>query len=65
MRSGKRMTLTSGLSAVSVRARLHLGLADVRRGVEHLALKIGQIHDVGVHQPDSADPGCGQIERGR
>jgi hypothetical protein len=47
------------------RARLDRGFADIRRRVEHLALEIRHVDDVGVHQPDGADPGRGQIERGR
>ena len=66
MRVGSAMTLTSGFSALQrARAGLDLGLADVRGGVEHLPLQIRDVDGVAVHEPDGADAGRGQVERGR
>src|SRR3954466_4306987 len=40
-------------------------LPDIVRPVKNLALKIGSIDAIGVHQSESADPGCRQIESRR
>src|SRR5205807_10442078 len=44
--------------------RVRLGHADPVDGVDHLPLQIADVDDVEVDQPDSADPGGGQIEGG-
>ena len=33
--------------------------------VKNLPLKIGQVHDIAINEADSADTGCGEIERCR
>jgi hypothetical protein len=42
-----------------------LGHADALRGVDHLALEVGEIDDVVVDDPERADAGRRQVERGR
>ena len=43
--------------------RLRLGPADIRRAVEDLALEVGEVHRVEVHDAEPADAGGRQIHR--
>ena len=43
----------------------HLGLPDTLVSMQNLPLQIGQINGITVDQRDLADPGRGEIERGR
>ena len=36
--------------------------ADVRCAVQHLALKVAEVHDIEVNEPDTTDAGGGQIQ---
>jgi hypothetical protein len=47
------------------RRALHLGLADLGRAVDHLALQVRQRDRVIVDHPERADAGRGQIEQRR
>ena len=48
--------------AEHLRARLDLGPPDIGRGVEDLALEVGHVDDVAVHQADGADAGRGEVD---
>ena len=59
-------TSTSGLSASIVLPRRGgLRLADPLGVVDHLALQVGGVDDVVVDEAERADPGGGEVERGR
>ena len=45
--------------------RVELGPAQSGGAVHDLPLKIGQVDDIEVHDPDRADSGRGQVERQR
>src|SRR5439155_4849447 len=45
--------------------RLYLRLADALGVVNHLALKVREVDDVVVHDPERPDAGRGEVERGR
>ena len=47
------------------RAESVFGIADPLGVVDHLALQVGGVDDVVVDEADRADPGGGQVERGR
>ena len=60
------ITFTSGLSAsIATRAEDDFGIADALGGVDHLALQVRLVHDVVIDDPDRADPGGCEVERGR
>jgi hypothetical protein len=44
---------------------VHLGLAHAIGGVGNLALQVGHVHGIVVHQGDAADAGRAQVQRGR
>ncbi len=59
-------TLTSGLSpSMKIRADVGLRHPDPLGVVDHLALQVGGVDDVVVDEADRADPGGGEVERGR
>jgi hypothetical protein len=63
---GMRRELDVGIERVdSIRGRVGLAAADIRRGVDDLALQIGQRHDVVIDHAERADPGGGQIHQRR
>ena len=45
--------------------RFDLQLADAGGAVDHLALQVGVIHHVVIHQADAPDPGRRQVQRHR
>ncbi len=44
---------------------VQLGPSDVRRGIEYLALNVGQIDDIEIHDTQGADARRGKIQRKR
>src|SRR6476620_5831059 len=44
---------------------LHLGLADLRGGVDHLALQVGECDRVIIDDTDRADARCSQVKQRR
>ena len=66
MRTWYLTTFTSGLSAWIVSsAESTLGDADPVGRVDHLALEVGEVDDVVVDDPERADAGRGEVQRGR
>ena len=60
--------ITSTSSLIAARAawpETALGDADARRRVEDLALQVGEVDVVAVHQRDARDTGRREVERGR
>jgi hypothetical protein len=43
---------------------IDLGAADVGRGVQDLALQVGDLHLVGIHEAEEADAGGGEVVEG-
>ena len=65
-RSLKTFTVTSGLSASIVRlADSTFGSPSAVGGVDDLALEVRLVDDVVVDDPERADAGGRQVERGR
>ena len=50
---------------MKMRAEAVFGIADPFGVVDHLALQVGGVDDVVVDEADRADPGGGEVERGR
>ena len=66
MRIGSEIDVDVGVERLQrARPRLDLRLADVGRRVKDLPLEIRDVDGVAVHQPERADAGRRQVERGR
>ena len=46
----------------SLLGRVQLGPPDVRRGIEYLALNVGQIDHIEIHKAQRSDPRCCKIQ---
>ena len=49
----------------AIACRVELGASDVARPVQQLSLQVGDFDNVEVDEPDGADAGRGEVQRGR